>query len=52
MIVEETKAQADQGWYSWLRTLVCVVLATVLAACAGVWLLRRQRGGRRGEAEA
>ena len=22
MTVEETKAQSDQGWYSWMRTLV------------------------------
>ena len=40
MIVEETKAQADQGWYSWLRTLVCVVLATVLVFTLVVRIVR------------
>lgn len=40
MIVEETKAQADQGWYSWLRTLVCVVLATVLVFTLVVRVVR------------
>ena len=40
MIVEETKAQADQGWYSWLRTLVCVVLATVLVFTRVVRIVR------------
>ena len=40
MIVEETKAQADQDWYSWLRTLVCVVLATVLVFTLVVRIVR------------
>ena len=40
MIVEETKAQAAQGWYSWLRTLVCVVLATVLVFTLVVRIVR------------
>ena len=40
MIVEETKAQSDQGWYSWLRTLVCVVLATVLVFTLVVRIVR------------
>ena len=40
MIVEETKAQADQVWYSWLRTLVCVVLATVLVFTLVVRIVR------------
>lgn len=43
MIVEETKAQADQGWYSWLRTLVCVVLATVLVFTLVVRIVRVDR---------
>ena len=40
MIVEETKAQADQGWYIWLRTLVCVVLAAVLVCTLVVRIVR------------
>ena len=43
MIVEETKAQADQGWYSWLRTLVCVVLATVLVFTLVVRIVRVEK---------
>lgn len=43
MIVEETKAQADQGWYSWLRTLVCVVLATVLVFTLVIRVVRVEK---------
>ena len=28
--IMEKESREDQSWYSWLRTLVCVVLATVL----------------------
>lgn len=40
MVIEETKPQADQSWYSWLRMLVCVVLATVLVFTLVVRVIR------------
>ena len=38
--IMEKESREDQSWYSWLRTLVCVVLATVLVFTLVVRIVR------------
>ena len=38
--IMEKEPREDQSWYSWLRTLVCVVLATVLVFTLVVRIVR------------
>ena len=41
--IMEKKSREDQSWYSWLRTLVCVVLATVLVFTLVVRIVRVEK---------
>ncbi|MGO5048473.1 signal peptidase I [Dysosmobacter sp. Sow4_B12] len=41
--IMEKESREDQSWYSWLRTLVCVVLATVLVFTLVVRIVRVER---------
>ena len=41
--IMEKESREDQSWYSWLRTLVCVVLATVLVFTLVVRIVRVEK---------
>ena len=41
--IMEKEPREDQSWYSWLRTLVCVVLATVLVFTLVVRIVRVEK---------
>ena len=41
--IMEKESREDQSWYSWLRTLVCVMLATVLVFTLVVRIVRVER---------
>ena len=41
--IMEKESREDQNWYSWLRTLVCVVLATVLVFTLVVRIVRVEK---------
>ena len=41
--IMEKESREDQSWYSWLRTVVCVVLATVLVFTLVVRIVRVEK---------